>query len=40
MGQKEKEQQAKQLLAGAEGKRLMGLLSQDGGGTLRAAVRR
>ena len=37
MGQKEKEQQAKQLLAGAEGKRLMGLLSQDGGGTLRAA---
>ena len=37
MGQLDKEQQAKKLLEGADGKRLMGLLSRDGGQTLRAA---
>ena len=37
MGQKEKEQQAKQLLESSEGKRLLGLLSRDGGSTLQSA---
>lgn len=37
MGQNEKEQQAKQLLGSAEGKRLLGLLNRDGGSTLQAA---
>lgn len=37
MGQSEKEQKAKQLLGSADGKRLLSLLSRDGGNTLRAA---
>ena len=37
MGQSEQEQRAKQLLAGADGQRLIQLLSRDGGGSLRAA---
>lgn len=37
MSQSEQEQKLKKLLSGADGKRLLQLLNQDGGNTLRAA---